>query len=369
MASDGFPLFVVLNPKAGRKLGPKHLSQVVQPTLERSGIPFRVIETTAGGHAQSYFKNFTQSITASEIGLGDTEGATVNIRIMAIGGDGTVHEIVNGVIEGLAARPSTADSIRLKVEFSIVPAGTGNAIATSLNILNAQDAVSRFLAGNSVPLQVIKVSKRHPDSQSWAVQLYSVVVNSFGLHCATVQDAEALRFLGNERFKIAALKNIILLKQYEGSVDLFGPIQRYNQDSREMVSTSDGSSEVSPSNPSHTLKGPFTYLMLTKQASLEPGFQPTPFAKTWDEWIDVLAVQNASRGEILQVLGDATKGGGHIDHEKVEYYKVKAVELETPTKSHLCVDGEFLEVEAGPQGRLRFEVALGSSTRLFHVYS
>ncbi|KAF9344053.1 hypothetical protein BGX26_004877 [Mortierella sp. AD094] len=378
-ASVHFPLLVVLNPQAGRKQGREQFSKVIQRALERSETPFRLIETNAGGHAQSYFKDLTQSMVLSEV---DSITATiVTLRIMVVGGDGTMHEIINGVIEGLAARSSSISSrSRLKVEFSVIPTGTGNAIATSLGITSVQDAVDRFLSGTSVPLQVIKVSKRsqensadtvsdHSGSLAWKVQVYTVVVNSFGLHCATVQDAEGLRFLGNERFKIATLKNIILLKQYEGRIDLYGPVQQYDRSLREMVVTSDGATEVSTSNLSHSLKGPFTYLMLTKQASLEPGFLPTPFAKTSDEWIDVLAVQNVGRGEILQVLGDATKGGQHINHKKVEYYKAKVVEFETPTEGRLCVDGEFLDVKSGPQGRLRFEVALEPSVQLFHVYT
>ncbi|KAF9175570.1 hypothetical protein BGX21_011461 [Mortierella sp. AD011] len=395
--SGNFPLLVVLNPQAGRKQGREQFSMVIQPALERSGTSFRLIETNAGGHAQSYFKDFTQSVALSEVEsvtaatshLSETEGVTattsqpihstiVTLRIMVVGGDGTVHEIVNGVIEGLTARSSSISSNRLNIELSVIPAGTGNAIATSLGIASVQDAVDRFLGGTSVPLQVIKVSKRfqensagtvsdHSVSQAWKAQVYTVVVNSFGLHCATVRDAEGLRFLGNERFKIAALKNIILLKQYEGRIDLYGPVQQYDRSLREMVAIGDGATEVSTSHLSRSLKGPFTYLLLTKQASLEPGFLPTPFARTSDEWIDVLAVQNVGRNEILQVLGDATRGGQHINHEKVEYYKAKVIEFETPIEGRLCVDGEFLDVKAGPQGRLRFEIALEPLVQLFHI--
>ncbi|KAF9116097.1 hypothetical protein BGX27_004895 [Mortierella sp. AM989] len=377
---DSLPLLVVLNPKAGRKQGTEQFFKVIQPALERSGTPFRLIETAAAGHAQSYIKEFAQTLAVSKVEAVSAIysepiiATNITLRIMVVGGDGTVHEVVNGMIEGLVARSSVP--FKPKIEFSIIPAGTGNAIATSLGVVSVQGALDRFLTGNSIPLQVIRVSKRsqgavssHSNSQDWEAQVYTVVVNSFGLHCATVQDAEGLRFLGNDRFRIAALKNILMLKQYEGRIDFYGSFQRYDRGLKEMVLSSDITTYVSSNSLSHTLTGPFTYLMLTKQSSLERGFLPTPLAKTSDEWIDILAVQNVDRRQILKVLGAAAKGGHHIHHEQVEYFKAKVVEFETPTNGRICIDGEFLDVEAGPQGRLRFEIALGSSVQIFHVFT
>ncbi|KAI8597115.1 ATP-NAD kinase-like domain-containing protein, partial [Dissophora ornata] len=409
-----FPLLVVLNPYAGRRQGRVAYENQVLAALKTPGIPSKLFETTCQGHAQTYFKDNIQQIlgdlcqslapsigntsdTTNDADAGHTASAsdsqqeafrptTATFRIMVLGGDGTIHEIVNGILEGLKGSAFVSDEFRPKIEFSIIPTGTGNAIATSLGITNVQDALDRFLAGASTPLRVIQVSTVsttvNPDepsgSKNWEVRLYTVVVNSFGLHCATVQDSEEFRALGNARFKIAALKNIILLKQYEARVDLFGPIQRYDRVLQELVSAAASNdintgtttepeiSASSGSDPSLTLLGPFTYLMLSKQAFLEPGFKPTPFAKTSDEWLDILAVENVGRGQILQVLGGATNNGLHIAHEKVEYYKAKAVELETPEKGRLCVDGEFLNVEGGAQGRVRFEVVPDPNLQLFH---
>ena len=108
--------------------------------------------------------------------------------------------------------------------------------------------------------------------------------------------------------------------------------------------------------------------MVTKQAFLEPGFSPTPLAQTSDAWLDVLAVQNVGRGKILEVLGAAGKEGQkHLGDDKVEYYKAKVVEIETPVAGRLCVDGEFIHVFPGPQGRIRIGLAEDSS-QLFSVY-
>ncbi|KAF9149153.1 hypothetical protein BG015_009055 [Linnemannia schmuckeri] len=416
--SETFPLLLVINPNAGRKASSEQLAKTIQPALEGAGVPYRVIETTAKGFAQSYFRenirqiliDLVQSLAVNpppeteqqknETGGGTGSRATttataeppeVVLKIMIVGGDGTVHEVINGVLQGIHGSSSTDsfvnDNFRPKVELSIIPAGTGNAIATSQGVTTPQAALDRFLAGKSIPLRVVQVSQRdsttshtttsNGDSTSntthraWKPVLYTAVVNSFGLHCATVFDAEGLRSLGNVRFKASALKNIAFLKQYQARVELFGPVQKYDRPSHQLVTDTTSTTtfpQEQQQQPSVTLPGPFTYLMIAKQPSLEPGFVPTPFANTSDEWLDILAVQDAGRGQILSILGDAVKEGLHVkQHKKVEYYKTKVVEIETPTQGRLCVDGEFLDVAAGPEGRARFEVVSDPNIQLFHL--
>ncbi|KAK5822881.1 ATP-NAD kinase-like domain-containing protein [Linnemannia elongata] len=435
--SEAFPVLIVINPNAGRKTSREQLTKTIQPTLDNAGVPYRVIETTSKGFAQEYFRDnirqifidLVQSLAgAASSGAvsaqqGDTEGETgtgegttttaatagppeVELKIMVIGGDGTVHEVINGILQGIhgsspsSGPPFVNDNFRPKIELSIIPAGTGNAIATSQGVTNSQAALHCFLTGKSVPLRLVQVSQRNNashanttttttnsngdnDSNStqgaWKPVMYTAVVNSFGLHCATVFDAEGLRSFGNVRFKASALKNIAFLKQYPARVELFGPYQKYDRPSHQLIANTN-TAIASPQHdqqqqqqqqqqqPSVTLPGPFTYLMLTKQPTLEPGFVPTPFANTSDEWLDILAVQNAGRGQILDILGDAVKEGLHVKrHDKVDYYKAKVVEIETPAQGRLCVDGEFLDIAAGPEGRVRFEVVSDPNIQLFHL--
>ncbi|KAF9120032.1 hypothetical protein BGW39_011729 [Mortierella sp. 14UC] len=410
--SEKFPLLLVVNPNAGKKTGQDQLTKTIQPALDKAGVPFRLIKTTAKGFAQTYFKeniqqilvDLVQSIAAGPpppsehaqkqqleqrgvtgTGTAAVEPPEVILRIMVIGGDGTVHEVINGVLQGIPASSSASSFVngnfRPKIELSIVPVGTGNAIATSQGVTTTQAALDRFLAGKSTPLRVVQVSQRGASrtndngsddttQQAWKPVLYTAVVNSFGLHCSTVFDAEGYRSLGNIRFKISVLKNIAFLKQHQAHVELFGPVQKYNRSLNQLVAsdTSSTPSGQQQEQPSVTLPGPFTYLMLTKQPSLEPGFVPTPFASTSDEWLDILAVQDVGRGQILEILGDAVKEGRHVKHhDKVEYFKAKVVEIETPTQDRLCVDGEFLDMAAGPEGRVRFEVVSDPKIQLFHL--
>lgn len=430
---------MVLNPNAGRKDARQQYDTLVKPYLDMFDMPDRLIETTSPGFAQSFFRDNIQqilidlsrsvavadsssqpdsntttapqptappaisademegtvaaassiSIIAKESGNSSKAATTshttaapnqLSLRIVIMGGDGTVHEVVNGILQGIPSGFLSGTSAP-KIEFNIVPVGTGNAIATSLGISDIPAAIRRFVEGTLIPMRLIKVSRRskeqldslpetaHTGGLHWEDVVYTVVVNSFGLHCATVSDSDGYRSLGNSRFKVAALKNIVFLTQYKARVDFFGPVQKYDRALQELVAVETGSAEGSTHQPSLTLSGPFTYLMFTKQAFLEPGFKPTPLAKTSDDWLDVLAVQNVGRSQIMQILQGATKDGQHMNHENVEYFKAKAVELEAKRKGRLCIDGEFLDIEAGPQGRVRLEVVQDPSLHVFSIHS
>ncbi|KAG0306359.1 hypothetical protein BGZ98_002524 [Dissophora globulifera] len=381
LATDKFPLLVVLNPFSGKKQSREVWETIVQPALHRAGKPFKVIESGAQGHAQTYFfdnikpiiTDLVQSISVANEPVSDSASgpsvvlpSTATLEVMVVGGDGTVHEIVNGILHGVKGTEFVSEAFRPTVKFSIIPTGTGNAISTSLGVTSVQDALDRYLAGKEIPMRIMTVSTK-ASGNHWEPRLYTVVVNSFGLHCATVYDSEEFRHLGNERFRQAAMKNIENLKQYEGKLVFHGPVQSYNRSSRSLA-PSNNSNGDDLTVSTETLSGPFTYLLITKQASLEPGFTPTPLANTADEWMDVLAVQNVGQAEILQMFG-ATSNGQHIQQEQVEYFKTKVVELETPTQGRLCVDGEFMTIEPGPDGRVRFEVAKDLNTQIFGVFA
>lgn len=380
LPSSQFPLLVVLNPHSGTKQSLDHFNTIIQPALAKANRNYTLIESTTQGHAQDYFLNNIQPILTDLVqSLSTTTQnsiippTTATLQVMVIGGDGTVHEIVNGVLRGVENTPFISDQFRPRIEFAVIPTGTGNAIATSLGVNGVQDALDRFLAGKTVPLRVMTVST-HSDATSssnnnWVPRVYTVVVNSFGLHCATVYDSDEFRHLGNERFRMAAMKNVENLKQYAGRISVYGEVQIFDRTTAQLVtSSSSSSSSLDATKPAKILPGPFTYLLITKQAFLEPGFKPTPLASPSDEWMDLLAVQGVGQEAIMTMFG-GTATGEHVQQETVEYLKVKALELETPERGRLCIDGEFMEIEAGAKGAVRIEVEEKEDVQLFHVYA
>jgi diacylglycerol kinase (ATP) len=91
---------IILNPMARYGTG-KRLRPRVERALERLRVPFDLVETEGPGHATLLARD------AIDAGI---------TRIVAAGGDGTVHEVANGIV----ASPASG------VSLGLIPIGTGN---------------------------------------------------------------------------------------------------------------------------------------------------------------------------------------------------------------------------------------------------
>ncbi len=106
---------VILNPKAGRGAG-----ALARPTLEKilqqAGASYEVTETSGPGDATRIARN--RPPAPDEV-------------IVAVGGDGTAHEIVNGLVRGARERGEWASGEPVGT-LGIVPIGTGDDLAWGL---------------------------------------------------------------------------------------------------------------------------------------------------------------------------------------------------------------------------------------------
>ena len=111
--------FFILNPCAGNGRSVKIMQRVVK-ILEQKKIAFQVIETEYPGHAtliaQEAIRNGYNSI-------------------IAVGGDGTVLEVANGMIGESAT-------------MGIIPAGTGNDFIKTVGIPNDPEIAAEILLRN-----------------------------------------------------------------------------------------------------------------------------------------------------------------------------------------------------------------------------
>lgn len=95
---------LIVNPNAGNGKVSKHLSGIVS-ALHAAGLDVQVTETIAPGHATTLVQSFN--------GLPSV--------VIAVGGDGTVNEIVNGL-----AHPESV--------LAVIPTGTGNDFARLIGV-------------------------------------------------------------------------------------------------------------------------------------------------------------------------------------------------------------------------------------------
>lgn len=127
---------VIVNPKAGSGKGLKDWP-VISNTMNRSGLEFTCVFTEHKYHAVE--------LTVKSI----KEGYR---KIVAIGGDGTIHEIVNGIF--IQKECDTRDIL-----LSVIPTGTGNDWVRMYGITQTyRDAVQSMVDERFVFQDVAKVS-------------------------------------------------------------------------------------------------------------------------------------------------------------------------------------------------------------------
>ena len=113
---------IIFNPVAGKKIAQENLA-IVEKVLTERGLPFEVHETCAVRDAEEIAKRLT---LAGEV------------DIIVMGGDGTLHETLNGIADFA------------NVRLGLVPSGTGNDFAGRVGIpMDAEKAISLIIDGEA----------------------------------------------------------------------------------------------------------------------------------------------------------------------------------------------------------------------------
>ncbi len=111
--------------------------------------------------------------------------------IIAAGGDGTVNEVLNGLVPG-------------KGTLAVLPLGTSNVLAMELGIASLPEAVERIIRGETRPLPVGLLAKG-------GVQRYFSLMAGIGLDGAVVEGVRLCekRIIGKGAYFLAALRLLV----------------------------------------------------------------------------------------------------------------------------------------------------------------
>jgi diacylglycerol kinase (ATP) len=180
MTSPFGPLVVIANLRSGRGKVGAHLVEI-ERILTDAGLSYRIVRTTHPGHATE----------AARDALDGGER-----YLVAVGGDGTVHEVLNGMIAG--DRPVAEDAV-----LGVVAAGSGCDFARSFGLPGDAVEAARHLAGDGVRLiDVGKVTFRPgPGPGPAEVTRYFANIAEAGLGGAVVDRTLRLPgFLGGAKY-------------------------------------------------------------------------------------------------------------------------------------------------------------------------
>ena len=218
--------------------------------------------------------------------------------IVAAGGDGTVHEVVNGMMQA-----GTTDS-----KLGVIPLGSGNDYAYSLNISNeVPDAVKQIFQSDSRAIDLAEVV----DDRG----VRKLFVNNLGIgfDANVVIRVQAItRLHGFPKYFWGVLKTL--------AVD-FHPF-RFSMrfDDEELVED-------------------VIFVAFGIGSRHGGGFMLTPGALLDDDKIDTCTVQSMSRLQALRFLNSAVQGT-HVNNPLVTMRQTKRIEITCKDPLPIHIDGE-----------------------------
>ncbi|KAH8556629.1 ATP-NAD kinase-like domain-containing protein [Umbelopsis sp. PMI_123] len=341
-------IHAILNPVSGLRQSTENWKNIISPMLSLSGIADDRI------HLHTTKAALDGNRLAKDLALKVLAKSDDPIILLCIGGDGTLHEVINGLSQ---------TSVESKLKLVVIPSGSGNAFANALGITDPVDAILRLLRGNFQPLRTIRVSfgkcTEPYDSQNWHnhVEYQHVdheprimVVFSFGFHTQIVSKSNYLRpFMGNSRFSLVAGFLLWWMPQYGGRLVLDEGAQEYDAKQQNWRTV----------NGNTNIDGQYTYFLGSKMPELEPGFRIAPFASTSDDHVDLVLLRDGTSDELKSILYKAFQKGSHITEPKLEYWKAKGFVLRVQDAAEVCLDGEIHKVPKG--GVIRLQVVQPST--------
>src|SRR3984893_4713370 len=140
--------FAIVNPAAGGGRSSK-LAGPALARLREAGIGVDVIASTGSGHAID--------LAREAYGQGYR-------RFLAVGGDGTAHEIINGVF--------SAGVPQKRISLGFLPLGTGNSFLRDFTTDGAESSLQAILADRKRSVDLIRLT--HSSGQIYSFNLLSV---------------------------------------------------------------------------------------------------------------------------------------------------------------------------------------------------
>jgi lipid kinase YegS len=221
--------------------------------------------------------------------------------VVAAGGDGTLHEVVNGVVSA---------SAQMTCAIGLLPLGTANDFATACGIPTGDllDAFTLITEGRPTPIDVGRLGDR---------VFINVASGGFGTQVTVETPPEIKRVLGPAAYFLTGLRYITDLQALHARVI----------------------------TPRFTWEGAFYALAVGNGRQAGGGFQICPRAWLDDGLLDVVIIPDMPRVRLVTLLGDLRRGIQRHD-AYVIYRQVPGLKIESDKQLQVNLDGEAIHGKA-----------------------
>jgi diacylglycerol kinase (ATP) len=228
--------------------------------------------------------------------------------VVGVGGDGTFHECINGMMKREAAGRKT-------VPLALIAAGTGNSFMHELRCFKLKSAIYHILRGVNYPIDICRLT--FGDGSS----CYSFNSIHWGIASKIMLTAERLRWMGSAmRYTTACFMEIV-----GGEKAQLAKVVVVDENDKEVEYTDK-----------------FIVAIANNIITASKGMKMAPEAKIDDGLIDLLLIKSTSTLNLLDIFR-RTYDGSHTDLPYVIYQKVKKFTI-TPYKEN-SESGQLEEVE------------------------
>ena len=282
------PAKVIVNPVAGAS-STRRKWPIISRLLERIGLPFDFEYTEGVGHA---------------IELARLAASNGYRYLVAVGGDGTVNEVANGILN--STNPTTT-------ALGIVSTGTGSDFVRSVGISRDYAAACSVLTSSrrlSIDVGVVNYRR-----QGQTLERFFINAAGVGFDAAVCKETERFpKYFGGTVPYIAGLvRTLFIYKNKPVAIRVGDEVENYR----------------------------VLNVAVANGGYLGGGMHIAPDAELCDNLLDLAIVGDMGKLEVLKELPTVYKGT-HVNHPKVTMKEGTDITIESPEPVLVYADGELL---------------------------
>jgi len=279
---------VIVNPVAGAR-STRRKWPIINRLLKRIGLSFDFDYTEGVGHA---------------IELARAAASDGYRYLVAVGGDGTVNEVANGILHSTNAATTA---------LGVVSTGTGSDFARSAGLARDYTTACNNLTSSkrlTIDVGVVEYQRDGKTHERFFVNAAGV-----GFDAAVVKETERLPkfFGGTIPYLAGLLRTLFIYKNKPVVVKIGDEVER----------------------------GRVLNVVVANGGYVGGGMHIVPKAELCDSLLDVAIVGDMGKFELLKELPKVYKGT-HVNHPKFSMKKATQLTIESPETMLVYADGELL---------------------------
>ena len=273
---------IITNPISGKKKSINILNKQVIPHLKKQQINFESFITEYPSHARERI---------NICNLDDID------NIIVLGGDGTMHEVINGML-------NRNDNINIPI--GLIPTGSGNSIVHDRGDSDVETNLDKILRRNISKIDLLKI---HTPKQIF----YSINLMGWGMVNDIAILAEKMRWLGFQRYNIASLIEIMKSKERQSKLVI----------------------------NNENISNDYSFILCCNTIHTGKGMKIAPKAKVDDGLMDVITVKKTTRTKLFRLFPKIFSGK-HIADPIVNYHQASTLSIKPKIDTGLIIDGEIM---------------------------